>query len=250
MSQDKPFSPAPDGKRRGWLRRTWRDAEHWPLAGQAWHAAHAAEDRALAELKARLDALDPPAASPIEAGSADGADTPPPPPEWLLADLLQRERSVDPDRARRDLYRQVLRQLVPDEIAILRVIAQRGVATLCHIGASRLPAGPISSLRLENAIAVGQEAGVLLRECTPQYMHHLLTLGLLRVGGTDARLESDYELLLADPGVREVMDDVRQRWRWYPRVLRHSVTLSHLGEALWRDCYPAACAIDKKRARY
>ena len=81
MSQDKPFSPAPDGKRRGWLRRTWRDAEHWPLAGQAWHAAHAAEDRALAELKARLDALDPPAASPIEAGSADGADTPPPPSE-------------------------------------------------------------------------------------------------------------------------------------------------------------------------
>ena len=55
---------------------------------------------------------------------------------------------------------------------------------------------------------------------------------------------------LDGPGVREVMDDVRQRWRWYPRVLRHSVTLSHLGEALWRDCYPAACAIDKKRARY
>ena len=74
--------------------------------------------------------------------------------------------------------------------------------------------------------------------------------GLLRVGDADTRLEADYELLLADPGVREVMDDVRERWRWYPRVLRHSVTLSHLGEALWRDCYPAACAIDKKRARY
>ncbi|ROO30630.1 hypothetical protein [Salinisphaera japonica] len=249
MSQDKPFSPAAAGKPLGWLRRTWRDAEHWPLAGQAWHAAHAAEDRALAELKARLDALDQPAARPAEAEDAAGVDEQPPP-EWLLADLLQRERSVDPDRARRDLYRQVLRQLVPDEVAILRVIAQRGVATLCHIGASRLPAGPVSSLRLENASAVGQEAGVLLRECTPQYMHHLLTLGLLRVGDADTRLEADYELLLADPGVREVMDDVRERWRWYPRVLRHSVTLSHLGEALWRDCYPAARAIDKKRARY
>lgn len=236
MSHDS--SPVPDSS---WLRQAWREAEHWPLTGRARRMTQAAETRALAELKHRLDAMaDPSSADPDGAGPDTG-----PPPEQILAGLLQRERSVDPDRARRELYRRVLGQLVPDQISILRVLDKRGIGTLCHIGVSRLPAGPVSSRRLDNASSLGQEAGVLLREFTPYYMQHLLQLGLIIAGPADSCLEADYELLLADPSVRAAMNDVRERLRAYPRVLRHSVSLSPLGAALWRDCYPAAQAIAK-----
>ena len=244
MSQDASIPPdSPASPARGWLRQAWREAEHWPLAGQARRMTEAAEARALGQLKQRLDAMaDTSVADPDEAGPDTAL-----PPEQMLADLLVRERSVDPDRARRELYRRVLGQLVPDQISILRVLDKRGVGTLCHIGVSRLPGGPVSSLCLENASSLGQEAGVLLREFTPYYMQHLLQLGLVIAGSADRRLEADYELLLADPNVRAVMDDIRERLRGYPRVLRHAVTLSPLGAALWRDCYPAAQAIAKRR---
>lgn len=227
------------------LREAWHEAERWPLAGSAFRQVHDAETRALMELKARLAALDD---TPPE---HDVADDEPPEPAALLADLMVRGRGVDPDRARDDLYRQILGRLVPDQIGMLRVLARRGKAPLCDIGGSRLPAASAPSvIRMHNASSLGQESGVLLREFTPYYMTQLLALGLVQAGPADDALEADYELMLADPRIRQVMDEIRQQLGLYPRVIRRSVTLSPLGEALWRDCLPAAEAINAQRPRY
>lgn len=213
-----------------------RDAEDWPLAGSAVRRMADAEAWALIELKQRLDALDDSPARPRE---ADRRATP----AAMLADLVRRSRGIDPDAALDALYRQTLSQLVPDQVSMLDVLAERRVAPLCHLGASRLPAGPISITVLSNASSLGREAGVLLREYVPQYMSHLLTLGLLRAGPEDDALEPEYELLMADTQLREMRQHVRETLRLYPRTLRASVSLSDYGRALWRDCRPAAEAL-------
>ncbi|RJS91955.1 hypothetical protein [Salinisphaera sp. Q1T1-3] len=232
------------------LRDVWRDAEDWPLAGSAVRRVHDAESRALSELKQRLDALD---AGHESAAIADdeAAYIPPESPSRMLADLLVRGRSVDPDLARDDLYRRILGRLVPDEVGMLRVLATRQAAPLCHIGGSRLPAGgTISVMHLRNATSLGQAAGVLLREYTPYYMTQLLDLGLATIGAERDDLAADYELLLADTHVRRAMDTIRHEHRLYPRVGRHSVSLSPLGRALWRDCFPAAEALSARHMPY
>lgn len=213
-----------------------RDAEDWPVAGSAVRRMADAETWALIELKQRLDALDDAPARPREAER-------PATPAELLAGLVRRSRSVDPDAALDALYRQTLSQLVPDQVAMLDVLAERRIAPLCHLGASRLPAGPISMTVLSNASSLGREAGVLLREYVPQYMTHLLALGLLQAGPADDALEPEYELLMADTQLREMRQHVRDTLRLYPRILRASVSLSDYGRALWRDCRPAAEAL-------
>ena len=213
-----------------------RDAEDWPLAGSAVRRMSDAETWALIELKQRLEALDESPARPTETErSATPAE--------MLAGLVRRSRGIDPDAALDALYRQTLSQLVPDQVSMLDVLAERRIAPLCHLGASRLPAGPISTTVLSNASSLGREAGVLLREYVPQYMTHLLSLGLLQAGPEDDALEPEYELLMADTQLREMRQHVRDTLRLYPRTLRASVTLSDYGRALWRDCRPAAEAL-------
>ncbi|WP_424819532.1 hypothetical protein [Salinisphaera sp.] len=216
-----------------------RDAEGWPVAGSAVRRMADAETWALIELKQRLDALDESPPRPRE------PDRPVTPAE-MLAGLVRRSRGIDPDAALDALYRQSLSQLVPDQVAMLDVLAERQVVPLCHLGASRLPAGPISMTVLSNASSLGREAGVLLREYVPQYMSHLFALGLLQAGPEDAALEPEYELLMADTQLREMRQHVRETLRLYPRTLRASVRLSDYGRALWRDCRPAAEALIQK----
>ncbi|MGN8158724.1 hypothetical protein ACS8Y6_05750 [Salinisphaera sp. RV14] len=210
-----------------------RDAEDWPLAGSAVRRMADAETWALIELKQRLDELGDSSRPPREADRPASAAE-------MLAGLVRRSRGIDPDAALDALYRQTLSQLVPDQVAMLDVLAERRVAPLCHLGASRLPAGPVSLTVLSNASSLGREAGVLLREYVPQYMTHLLALGLLRAGPEDEALEPEYELLMADTQLREMREYVRESLRLYPRTLRASVSLSDYGRALWRDCRPAA----------
>lgn len=242
MASDKALkSGSPSGFDR--LRDAWREAERWPFAGDAFKRVHGAETRALFELKQCLDALED---RPVDDEYV--ADTLESPAE-RLADLLERGRGIDPDRARDDLYRQLLSRVVPDEIAMLRVLATRGVAPLCHIGGSRWPArGELVVTLIHNASTLGQEAGVLLRDYTPQYMSRLIELGLAAPGAADSSLAPDYELLLADTQIRRAMDTIRSEHRLYPRVRRRSVRLSTLGAALWRDCYGPAEAINRARA--
>ncbi|ROO29508.1 hypothetical protein SAOR_03395 [Salinisphaera orenii MK-B5] len=217
------------------LRQAARAAEEWPVTGSAVRRFHDAESWALTELKQRLDAM--------EAGATDRARVARDHPELsepaeMMADLLAASRSVDPDAARIQLYRQTLSRLVPDQVAMLALLAEREIAPLCHVAAGRLPAGPVSVNVLTNASSLGRDAGVLLREYVPQYMTELLALGVFQIGPEDERLSDQYELLLADTQIRRTMDHVRRELKLYPRLQRQSVRLSAYGLALWQDCRP------------
>lgn len=218
------------------LRQAARAAEEWPVAGTAVRRFQDAETWAIAELKQRLDSMsDAPAQDRDALGEGDG-----PAPRDMMALLLARSRGVDPDAARRWLYQQTLSRLVPDQVAMMALLADRGIAPLCHVAAGRLPAGPVSVVVLSNASSLGRDAGVLLRDYVPQYMSELLALGVFEAGPEDARLDDQYELLLADTQLRKTMQRVRADMKLYPRLQRFSVHMSDYGQALWQDCRPMA----------
>lgn len=215
------------------LREAVRGADEWPVAGGAVRRFLDAESWAMAELKQRLDAIEN-APRPAPSSSDDGGSSP----ADLLADLIQRSNYIDPDAARDALYRQTLNSLVPDQIAMLSLLAERGQAPLVHVAASRLPAGPAHMMVLENASSLGRDAGVLLRNYVPQYMTGLIDLSLFEVGSESDELDKEYELLMADTQLRKTIVRVRNELRMYPRVQRFSVRLSEYGQALWSDCRP------------
>ncbi|MBS64226.1 hypothetical protein [Salinisphaera sp.] len=217
------------------LRQAARAAEEWPVAGSAVRRFQDAETWAMAELKQRLDSMsdDTPDSGRTRAAAVEG-----PAPREMMARLIAQSRGVDPEAARVWMYRQTLARLVPDQVAMLALLADREIAPLCHIAAGRLPAGPVSVVVLSNASSLGRDAGVLLRDYVPQYMSELLALGVFEAGPEDDRLADQYELLMADTQLRNTMDRVRRDMRLYPRLQRFSVHLSDYGKALWQDCRP------------
>jgi hypothetical protein len=224
------------------LRQAARAAEDWPVAGSAVRRFQDAESWAMAELKHRLDSMG-------EEGEqrADGHEAVDhgPSPRDMMSLLLARSRGVDPQAARIWLYRQTLSRLVPDQVAMMALLADREIAPLCHVAAGRLPAGRVSVVVLSNASSLGRDAGVLLRDYVPQYMSELLALGVFEAGPEDERLADQYELLLADTQLRKTMDRVRHEMRLYPRLQRFSVHMSDYGRALWQDCRPNPVPLDE-----
>lgn len=232
MTDRKALQPRGSGAFQK-LRDAVRGADEWPLAGNAVRRFLDAESWALAELKQRLDAIEKaPRSAPSSSGDSGSR------PADLLASLVKRSHYIDPDAARDALYRQTLNALVPDQIAMLSLLAERGQAPLLHVAASRLPAGPVHMTVLANASSLGRDAGVLLRNYVPQYMTGLIDLGVFEVGCESDELDKEYELLMADTQLRKTIKRVRNELRMYPRVQRFSVRLSDYGQALWDDCRP------------
>ena len=218
------------------LLQAARYAEDWPVTGTAVRRFYDAESWALTELKQRLDTLE-------ESGPSAWPQTPDATletPKAMLAQLLEQSHSVDTDAARLRLYRYTLSRLLPDQVAMLALLADCGIAPLCNVAAGRLPAGPASVTVLANATSLGRDAGVLLRAHVPLYVTAMLDLGVMETGPEEERLAEQYELLLADTQVRQSMERVRGELKLYPRLQRYSVRLSAYGAALWRDCGPDA----------
>ena len=218
------------------LRQAARAAEEWPVAGSAVRRFQDAETWAMAELKQRLDAMSD---APQERARTRGPAVEGPAPQDMMARLIMQSRGVDPEAARVWMYRQTLSRLVPDQVAMMALLADREIAPLCNVAAGRLPAGPVSVVVLANASSLGRDAGVLLRDYVPQYMSEMLALGVFEAGPEDGRLADQYELLLADTQLRKTMDRVRREMKLYPRLQRFSVHMSDYGKALWQDCRPA-----------
>lgn len=218
-----------------YLRQAARAAEEWPVAGSAVRRFQDAESWAMAELKHRLDTMGD---DGDERARSNEATSGGPAPRDMLSLLLAQSRGVDPDAARVWMYRQTLSRLVPDQVAMMALLAEREIAPLCNVAAGRLPAGPVNVVVLSNTSSLGRDAGVLLRDYVPQYMSDMLALGVFEAGPEDERLADQYELLMADTQLRTTMDRVRNEMRMYPRLQRFSVRMSDYGQALWQDCRP------------
>lgn len=215
-----------------------RQARDWPVAGSAVRRVAQVEEKALTELKRRLDKLENAAGAETEAASPATAVE-------QLAALLEETRSVDQDVAREACYRQTLAAMVPDQVAMLEVLARRGHTVLAHLGARRLPWGKPRFILLSNISNLGQEAGVLLPEHTCHYISRLFALGLLQTGPRDKALDTEYELLMADTQLRQVRDYIRRTLKMRPCLQEATVGLSNYGQALWRDCRAAAETLQK-----
>jgi hypothetical protein len=224
-----------------YLRQAARAAEEWPVAGSAVRRFQDAESWAMGELKHRLDAMGDDGDERARGGEAAAGG---PAPRDMLSLLLAQSRGVDPDAARTWLYRQTLSRLVPDQVAMMALLAERGIAPLCNVAAGRLPAGPVNVVVLSNASSLGRDAGVLLRDYVPQYMSDMLALGVFEAGPEHDSLADQYELLMADTQLRTTMDRVRNEMRLYPRLQRFSVHMSDYGRALWQDCRPSPMRVD------
>lgn len=71
-------------------------------------------------------------------------------------------------------------------------------------------------------------------EVVPSYLTRLVGLGLVTVDDEVAGMDTQYEILLTDSTVREVLDSLRR-----PKEIRRSVRLSDLGAGFWQACDPA-----------
>ncbi len=152
-------------------------------------------------------------------------------PAAILGQLLASSVEQGSTRARHGLFSAVLRELQPDEARILAALSDGTEYAVVHIMARARGLGTTGPLQLENACTVGQAAGVALPECVPWYVSHLQRLGLVRIGPESARLEDTYQVLLADAVVREAQESSPGG-----KVIRRSLRMSPLGDALWEAC--------------
>ncbi|TCP51885.1 uncharacterized protein DUF4393 [Tamaricihabitans halophyticus] len=154
-----------------------------------------------------------------------------------MAELLGRALESDAAESKQYLYQGMLRRLVPDEARILAALSDGTVYPVLDV-AVRAAFGQQKELVLRNASTVGRAAGVALVEDAHVYLGRLLELGLAERGPARDSLETEYEVLRADPVVRAAEERARELGNRAPRLIRGSVQLSPLGKDFWAACAP------------
>lgn len=228
-----------------WAARTGTElARRIPGAAAVESELGQLERAALAELRRRLDNIDP-----LDDGRAADGDEPvenptrnaPPPRQTeplrvAMAELLMRSLEQSTQRAREYLYLALLRQLVPDEARILSALADGSTYPVVHVDCR---SGVSSSRRvLSHASTVGRAAGVAVVPSVPRYLSRLLHFDLVELGDADPTLDVQYDILLTDRTVRDAEDVARAAGR--ARFVRATVRISPLGRDLWDACHPRA----------
>lgn len=160
----------------------------------------------------------------------------------LLADLVKSANTQTFEDAQQHLYIQLLNQLVPDQVRILSALADGKSHAMIHI-AGGPPIGPIMRRVLENYSYIGRSASIRLEDMTPQYLDHLIRLGLVEAGPEDKSLEVKYEVMANDKNVRALGKKIEKEFRFPPRILRRTVCATQLGRDLWHDCAPTDLTI-------
>jgi len=148
-----------------------------------------------------------------------------------LNGLLDRALDQDTQTSQAELYHHLLNQLVPDEARILGALSDGSPSPMVKVyGWTRSKTQ--SRAVLSNASLVGRTANVSLIQLTPQYVTHLLALGLVKSGPEDPGLKTDYEVLMAEPIVLDAVN-AASVGPIPARVDRFTLTISDLGAALW-----------------
>ena len=85
---------------------------------------------------------------------------------------------------------------------------------------------------LENASLIGRTANVALPQMVPQYVSHLLSLGLVESQPEDPGLATEYEVLMAESAVLAAVKSA-SRGPLAAKVDKSTLSLSPLGTAFW-----------------
>ncbi|KKF01014.1 DUF4393 domain-containing protein [Mycolicibacterium obuense] len=196
------------------------------------------EKQIVEALRHSLDALDgtdsTPTTTPPAAEENTSADTTRSSPDSLggkLSHLLERALDQNTRGSRTEFFHRLLDQLVADEARILGALSDGSrspVVTISVWGQSRASSRPV----LQNASLIGRTANVALPEMVPQYVTHLLSLGLVDIGPEDRELETEYELLMAETSVLAAVKS-GARGPIPAKVERATLSMSALGNEFW-----------------
>ncbi len=189
------------------------------------------EEQLATLVKNRLEAID--AATPRPMTIA----TPEEPTAESLNTKMDRllDRALDQSTAgsQVELYHRLLDQLVADEARIIGALSEGDASPLVNVHSwtrSRTPGQAV----LEHACLIGRTANVALPGMVPQYVGHLLSLGLVETGPEDPAQKAEYEVLLAEPMVLQAIKS-GSRGPLVARVEKLTLSLSSLGRVLWES---------------
>jgi len=208
-----------------------RLVESIPFAAFARRQAQYAESKLLQGLKRKLDDIEEalPAAMPL--GRGNGEREAARDPGGVFHQLLERSLDQRRDTAEIDLLGRLVEQLSCDEARVLSALSDGGFVPACHVFAGSL-VGKDSAPILANMSRVGADAGVMLPEYVPNYLTHLLALGLVQTAPEDREAGDRYSMLESEESVREATSYIEETLRLRPRIQRFSVVITKLGARL------------------
>lgn len=182
------------------------------------------EEQLATLVKNRLEALDA-AQRPSQPAEAAPAST-----DSLhtkLGRLLDRALDQSTSGSQQELYHRLLDQLVADEARIIGALSDGTSSPLVNVHSRSR-----NQVVLQNACLIGRTANVALPNMVPQYVDHLLSLGLVETGPEDPSRKADYEVLMAEPMVLKAIKSA-SRGPLIARTEKLSLSLSGLGKGLW-----------------
>jgi hypothetical protein len=192
-----------------------------------------AEEQVVAALRTGLDALDPDGAPKALAQEPNHVDDEPAPDSLSgkMTQLLDRALGQNTRGSQVELYHHLLDQLVADEARIIGALSDGSVSPLVNVYTWTRPRVQ-GQATLENASLIGRTANVALPQMVPQYVSHLLSLGLVEKGPEDTALDTEYEVLMAETSVLAAIKSA-SRGPISAKVDKYVLSLSGLGRSLW-----------------
>jgi hypothetical protein len=146
-----------------------------------------------------------------------------------MSRLLDRALNQGTRDSRAEFFQRLVDQLVADEARIIGALSDGQASPLVNVRSRSRESGAAA---LENASLIGRSASVALPALVPQYVSHLLALGLVEVGPEDPSMKADYEVLMAESPVLRAMT-AAARGPVPARVEKLTLRLSVLGHDLW-----------------
>lgn len=184
------------------------------------------EEQLATLVKNRLEALDA-APRPLQSAKDESAGGPSDSLHTKLGRLLDRALDQSTTGSQQELYHRLLDQLVADEARIVGALSDGASSPLVNIHSRSR-----NQVVLQNACLIGRTANVALPHMVPQYVDHLLSLGLVETGPEDSSRKADYEVLMAEPMVLKAVKNA-SRGPLIARTEKLSLSLSGLGKGLW-----------------
>lgn len=167
---------------------------------------------------------DPPALSAPPARNGTGL-------QHTMGSLLERSNEQTTNASRQELFAKMFDQIVPDEARVISALSDGSSSTLIHV--YRRTAGRGAGVPMvENVSLIGRTANLALPHLTPNYVGHLLALGLLEIGPEDGEMKAEYEILAAEMAVLTAIKNA-SRGAIGARIERRTIRLSILGRELW-----------------
>lgn len=194
------------------------------VAKAGLRAAGWTEQQAMRLLSSRLAA---PGAQPRELESPQPTATI----DQKMRSLLDRALDQSTGGGQTELFHRIIDQLVPDEARIISALSDGSTAPLVSVRTRTATGGP-GKLVLANASLVGRTANLALPHLTPNYVTHLLSLGLVERGPEDPAMKQDYEILMAETYVLRAVRTAT-RGPLAARVDKRTLQLTALGRELW-----------------